>query len=84
MGDGGSGEQAVLGAAEVPWLFRSEQSRLRGGLMAAVAPVRAQGNGMELCQERGRWGLGKRSALEGSGHSPEHLDAALRFLSGPV
>jgi len=56
VGDGGSGEQAVLGAAEVPWLFRSEQSRLRGGLMAAVAPVRAQGNGMELCQERGRWG----------------------------
>ena len=29
---------------------------------------RARGNGMELCQGRGRWGLGTGSAPEGGGH----------------
>ena len=41
---------------------------------------RARGNGMELCQGRGSWGLGKvlhqrlvgmEQAAQGSGHSPE-------------
>ena len=45
---------------------------------------RAQGNGMELCQGRGSWGLGTGSATEGvqaleqppqgSGHSPKMLE----------
>ena len=40
---------------------------------------------MELCQGRGRWGLGKGSAPERGGHGPkllvlrEHLGNALTF-----
>jgi len=29
---------------------------------------RARGNGMELCQGKGSWGLGKGAAPEGGGH----------------
>ena len=54
---------------------------------------RARGNGMELCQGRGSWGLGTGSAPEGGGHGTdsqgsgygpklpefkEHLDKPLR------
>jgi len=59
---------------------------LRGGLMAAAAPHReqraalssalcdsdrARGNGMELCQGRGRWELGTGAAPEGGGHGTD-------------
>ena len=51
-------------------LFSAEQSRMREGLMAAAAPHREQRGsadlcnitqvkGMELCQGRARWELGK-------------------------
>ena len=58
-------------------MFRAE--KLRGGLMVAAAPHRerravlssalcdsdrARGNGMELCQGKGSWGLGMGSAPE--------------------
>ena len=44
---------------------------------------RARGNGMELCQGRGSWGLGKglpsgvgmEQAVQGSGHGPECFGA---------
>ena len=64
-------------------LLSSDQSRLWGGLMAAAAPHReqravlssglcdsdrARGKGMELCNGKGGWGLGKGSATEGGGH----------------
>lgn len=55
---------------------------------------RARGNGMELCQGRGSWGLGTGAAPQGGGHGPrlpefkECLDTALRhrvwILGGPV
>ena len=61
-------------------LLSPEQSRLRGGLMAAAAPHReqraalssalcgsdrARGNSMELCQGRIRLGIKKRFFTEG-------------------
>jgi len=63
--------------------FSAQAEEVRGGLMAAAAPHREQrtalssalcdsdwtrGNGMELCQGRGSWGLGKGSAPDGGGH----------------
>ena len=50
-------EKGLIGkVCEVPWCAHPEQSRLRGGLMAAAAPHRARGNSMELRQRRGSWG----------------------------
>jgi len=61
--------------------FSAQAEEVRGGLMAAAAPHREQrtalssalcdsdwtrGNGMELCQGRGSWGLGKGSAPKGT------------------
>ena len=55
---------------------------------------RARGNGMELCQGRGSWGLGKGSAQErggygrasqSSGHGPELLQMEdCLHLGGPL
>ena len=61
----------------------------RAALSSALCDSnRARGNGMELCQGRGSWGLGTGSAPEGSGHGigcpgqlefKERLDCALRY-----
>ena len=78
----GPREQDGWGAAEIPGALSPEQrswgeaSRqlqlLTGGGGAALSSAlcdsdRARGNGMELCQGRGRWGWGKGSAPEGGG-----------------
>ena len=67
----------------MPGFIQHRTEELSGPLMAAAAPHRvrgaalssalcdsdrARGNGMELCQGRGRWGSGKGSAAEGGGH----------------
>jgi len=73
--------QDTPGAAEVPG-FSSAQSRgaegrphgshsssQRAELNSALCDSsRARGNGVELCQGRGSWELGKESAPEGGGH----------------
>ena len=47
--DGGeSREQGIQGAAEAPGVLSPEQSRLRGGLMAAAAHRELKGSA-ELC-----------------------------------
>jgi len=66
----------------------------RAALSSALCDSdRARGNGMELCQGRGSWGLGTGAAPQGGGHGAgcpglwarppvlelkEHLDSTLR------
>jgi len=79
----GSGGQGVWGVAEAPRYAQCSAEELKGGLMAAAAPHRewsgsaelcfvwqrqTRGNGMELRQGRGCWGVETGSAPEGSGH----------------
>ena len=47
----------------------AEEGRGEAVLSSALCDSdKAQGNGMELCQGRGNWGLGTGSAPESDGH----------------
>ena len=75
---------------------RSHEGRPHGGCSSSQAVEgqrwallsgdsnRAWGNGMELCQGRGSWGLGKGSAPEGSGHGTGCPGQWARSLSARV
>ena len=96
MGEGGQGKR---GAAEVPGCAQPRAEELNGDFMTAAAPHReqraalssafcdsdrARGDGVELCQGRGSWGLGKGSAPEGSGHGTGCPGQWARSLSARV
>jgi len=89
----------LLSAEQRSWGEASWQLQLLAGSGGAAlssalcASDRARGNGMELCQGRGSWGLGTGSAPEGSRYGTGYPGQGLRsvwtvfsfwILGGPV